>query len=154
MTNNSILLGIMNRMKLSDSSFTERIISQKTIYLLQELGISTTYSFKWYNYGVYSKELADNMFSVSLSQVNSSTIGQDEEKIINDFTTFAGIDQKNPIFLEMASSTVFLSKQTPFITKQDLFNELIQLKPHLNNQNQFNQVLDKLNHTKINLSFS
>lgn len=144
MANNSIFLGIMNKMKLSDSSFTERIISQKTIYLLQEFGIPTTYSFKWYNYGVYSKGLADDMFSVSPTQIISSNIDQNEEKIINVFIAFAGDDQRNPLFLEMASSIKFLSKQNPFISKEELFNRIIELKPHLNNPDQFNQIFEKL----------
>ena len=144
MTNKTILLGIMNRLKLSDSSFTERIVSQKTIYLLQEFGIQTTYDFKWYNYGVYSRELADDMFSSTPSQIRTAVANSDVEAAIHKLTSFADEDIKNPLFLEMASSILFIYKTNSLLKKDEVFEVLLSKKPHLDNRKQFDSIFEKL----------
>ena len=145
MTNKDILQNIMNRLNLSDSSFTERIISQKTVYLLQEVGIGTNYLFNWNHYGVYSKELSNYMFSTFPEQiVTSSPPDKKIEKAVAAFITFAGENMRNPLFLELASSALYLIRINPFLKKEELFDEIIKLKPHLNNREQFEILFEKI----------
>jgi len=144
MTNKTMLCEVMNKLKLSDSSFTERIISQKTVYLLQEFGLQTNYDFKWYNYGVYSRELADDIFSSNSLQISLTPTNTDTEVAIKKFADFSVESIKDPLFLELASSVRFLLKQNPFIEKEKLYQKIVELKPHLNNQEQFNQIYERL----------
>ena len=41
-----------------NTEFINRLIMQKQVYLLQQIGFESNYSFFWYIHGVYSKELA------------------------------------------------------------------------------------------------
>ena len=144
MENKTILWGVMNKLKLSDCSFTERIISQKTIYLLQEFGLQTTYDFKWYNYGVYSGELADAMFSSNPNQISITPLNPDSEEVINKLASFTGEDIKNPLFLEVASSILFIRKTNPLLKKDEVYEALLSKKPHLDNREQFDIIFEKL----------
>ncbi|MDU1911928.1 hypothetical protein [Fusobacterium sp.] len=49
---------IFQKMRLSNESFEDRLISQKKIYLLESLGIDLGYKYNWYTRGPYSPSLA------------------------------------------------------------------------------------------------
>jgi hypothetical protein len=44
--------------------FTERLILQKTVYLLQAAGVRLGYSFSWYRRGPYSSTLTRDAFAI------------------------------------------------------------------------------------------
>ena len=53
--------------KLKRDSTRERLILQKTIYLLEESGMQLGYGFGWYKYGPYSQDLVQDAYSVLYS---------------------------------------------------------------------------------------
>lgn len=59
-----IVNGIIFRiLELRIESFEDRLICQKKIYLLQELGIDLGYKYNWYVYGPYSPALTNYVYS-------------------------------------------------------------------------------------------
>lgn len=44
------------------STFDDRLILQKTVYLIQQLGVSLGYSYSWYIRGPYSRDLTADAF--------------------------------------------------------------------------------------------
>ena len=58
MTNIDIANGlIFQALAVEKNSFDERLLSQKKIFLLQELGVDIGYSYNWYIRGPYSPDL-------------------------------------------------------------------------------------------------
>jgi len=52
------------RIPLSVSTFDDRLILQKTVYLLQAAGIQLGYRFRWYLKGPYSPDMTANAFGI------------------------------------------------------------------------------------------
>ena len=136
MENKIILTHIAKKFNFSSSSFNKRMISQKAFYILQEMGLGTTYSFKWYLYGVYSQELADNFFQGVPSLPNENLTEKQKETIIS-FEEFCKGNLENPSFFELASSIIYLFRINPFLSKEKIFNEIVKCKHHLNDKDAF-----------------
>jgi len=144
MIKSKISKNIIRKFNLASETFEQRIISQKAVYILQELGLETNYNFSWYLYGVYSKELADDFFHFNFSNEDFS---EKQNITIQNFEGLVGENINDPMFFELVSSIVYLLRSdplNPFISREDLFNKLINLKPHLNNLEQFNKLYDKI----------
>jgi uncharacterized protein YwgA len=63
MTNIDIAIGmVFQALRVKKDSFDSRIISQKKIFLLQEMGIDIGYSYNWYIRGPYSPDLANYIY--------------------------------------------------------------------------------------------
>ena len=61
---------------LSVSTFDDRLILQKVVYLLQAAGIQMGYRFRWYLKGPYSPEMTADAFSI----INEGESGTQELK--------------------------------------------------------------------------
>lgn len=142
MSGKRILNYLKENLSLSNSSFTKRIISQKTIYILQEMGIKTEYNFNWYLYGVYSQALADDIFHYNDEGIETT---EEQKEIIQKFLELGEENISNPLFLEMASSIIFIKKSNQFLTNDEIFEKIIKVKPHLNDKNFFLDTLEKMN---------
>jgi len=101
------------------------------------------YGFNWYLYGVYSQELAEDFFNYSDSGEDS--ISESQKEIINKFLRLGSENIQNPIFLETVSSILYLKNQNPFDSKEEIFNRLINVKPHLNDRENFELAYEKIN---------
>lgn len=53
---------------VSTAKFDDRLIVQKTVYLLQQAGVELGYSFRWYLRGPYSPAAADDLFTLASTQ--------------------------------------------------------------------------------------
>jgi uncharacterized protein YwgA len=131
----------------------DRLALQKTIYLLQKMGLDFGYHYKWYTLGPYSSDLANDMFE-GLSNSILTTVddgyrkfetGKTYEKLrrkipeeITESTKelvtlrkIVGKDLKNSALLECMGSLLFLKRDRyPRInSKGDVFLELDKLKP-------------------------
>ena len=64
MTNIDIVNGlIFQALQIKKDTFDDRLLSQKKIFLLQELGVDIGYSYNWYIRGPYSPDLTDYIFN-------------------------------------------------------------------------------------------
>jgi len=133
---NNLLSFLVKKFGISNSSFNDRIISQKMIFILQEMGLGTNYNFKWYLYGVYSSELAQDIFE---GNYGGEKITKEKEEILLKFSSLIKEDINNPSFLETLSSIIYFLKNNPFLSKEEVFNKLGDLKPHLKDLEQFNR---------------
>lgn len=58
------------------SSFKSRLIFQKQVYLLQELGVKLGYSYGWYLHGPYSREVTSDGFRLENIQNQIANLPQ------------------------------------------------------------------------------
>jgi uncharacterized protein YwgA len=131
----------------------DRLALQKTIYLLQKMGLEFGYQYKWYTLGPYSSDLANDMFEgLSINAFNASDEGYSEfetgstyrklreripSKITEDTTqveklvAILGKDIKNSTMLECIGSLLFLKDDefSKLKTQEEVFSELEKLKP-------------------------
>ncbi len=142
MANKQILAYLIKKFGFSNDSFNKRMISQKSMYILQEIGLGTNYNFNWYLYGVYSQELADDIFSMSSSE--TSELSEFQKVIISKFEELSKNNLENPSFFELVSSIVYLVRINPFMHKEEIFNKIVELKPHLEDKETFDRVYPKI----------
>ena len=105
MTNIDIVNGLVfQALRINKETFDERLVSQKKVFLLQEMGVDIGYSYNWYVRGPYSPDLATYIFSnldvlkeqdfskyhltesvqKNIDAVNNLDLGIEKDKIIYD----------------------------------------------------------------------
>src|SRR5271170_4633462 len=108
------------KVSLSVNTFNERLILQKSAYLLQAAGINMGYRFQWYIRGPYSPDITAGAFGI----VNEGESGKNElEKWKLDNKSSARAHSLQPLLskesesmtdrarrLELLASTLFLFK--------------------------------------------
>lgn len=131
--------------------FNNRLIYQKTIYLLQYSGISLGYRFNWYIRGPYSPDLTSTIFEVnenpSIYSESKSIRFKDQEGIerkIKKFSKALGDNSQNPEFLEILASVAYLNENDPAYSdiNGNLKTRLLQLKPFVKDFSDFDQLYD------------
>lgn len=89
----NIMLGaLMKELKLSDSCLDERVRLQRTVYLLQIMGLSFGYEFKWFVRGMYSPELARDIKKLETTlqkSRNEFEFTALQRKLLNNFFSYA-----------------------------------------------------------------
>jgi uncharacterized protein YwgA len=123
---------------LSISTFGNRKILQKTVYILHEMGLKSSYSYNWYLHGPYSPDLAEDAYEIESNksyydQAVSDYKFKDNAKIIiqNFKDVFQG-KENNDVWLELICSLLFLKRYY----KQDdakLRSMLLSRKPQFKN---------------------
>lgn len=134
MTNIDIANGIVfQAMSISNDSFDNRIIAQKKIYLLQELGIDIGYSYNWYLRGPYSPDLTtyiyNNIDMLKDQQFSDVKLTDKAQVAINTVNGFAS---SKPSSLSVASWYELLASIHYIICKMksaEPCKKLISLKP-------------------------
>ena len=114
-TAKGILYKIATLFELKRNTTKQRLILQKTIYLLEEYGMQLGYGFGWYKYGPYSQDLVQDAYSVLYAAENyyktetsEWKFSPESEKIFGDFkTTFAGV-LGDAEMLELVASIHFI----------------------------------------------
>ena len=114
----------------SNNSLENRIIVQKIAYLLQKKGIQFGYSFGWYIYGVFSRDLwrdnlgnSDSKTSRELSPVELVTIDTLKHQSVKN--TFSNSDE-----LELVTSILYWAeKQSKPINDEEVLNLVRATKP-------------------------
>ncbi len=99
----------------SMKEFDDRVEFQKILYIAQQYGIDFEYPFLWYLKGPYSKSAANDGFLIedlknrqqliSCSKPTLNNLELEFSKIISDY-------KDNPIWLEIASSVLYLRKES------------------------------------------
>jgi len=123
-------------------SLNNRIIFQKTIYLLQKIGLDSKYKFSWYLYGPYSSELASHGFNLSKKgniEVQGPALNAET---INKFKTLTKGKGKDSVWYELVASILFLSENNS--SKETIFTKIKGHRTYLNNQTSFETAWNKL----------
>lgn len=130
---------IFQKMNIRKTTFDERIICQKKIYLLESLGTDMGYSYNWYIKGPYSPGLANYVYSnidiLSEMDFNSYKVSDTVEKnihIVNGFNESKPKEITESSWYELLASLVYIDKNRESWKvnkgKDNLFSELIKHK--------------------------
>ena len=98
------------------SSFSGRLLFQKTVQLLQSFGIDLGYRYNWYLRGPYSPDLAKDGFELKdvvprLRDIPIEFENKTDKARYDRFTAFMSDKKDDPDALEIASSICFLHKE-------------------------------------------
>ena len=131
-----VLGGLLRRLDSFDmSTFKGRLILQKTVYLMQSMGIFLGYRFNWYVYGPYSPELARHGFELGqrYQEVEPYEFhGESHRKSFARLIDFLGSKRKNPIWLEAVASIHFQRKLNPAKPKEQILLDIKNKQPYFN----------------------
>lgn len=134
MTNIDIANGlIFQALGVSKDTFDDRLISQKKVFLLQELGVNIGYSYNWYVRGPYSPDLTTYIFNnldvlkeQDFSNYRFSDTVQGKIDSVNALADTKPDSLSIPSWYELLASVLYIHKKWK---KKDVFTSLIQYKP-------------------------
>lgn len=136
----SKILNLVYKMVLDEDfeygSFEKRLKLQKTVYLLENLGVNVgNYGFTWYKHGPYSQELQDDAYYGSSSECTSlSDDAKDKIVRLKRFVSECkGTPYSAAFWLEDIASLYYL-KYRMKLEQDELLPRLIKEKSHLDNQ--------------------
>lgn len=115
------------------NTYRGRFYTQKTAFLAKALGIEITYRFTVYVAGPYSHDLTCDYYANSKKAQSLETdyeLLPPEIEVLDRIKGCRGIYQ-NMSLMEATSTIVYLKKETPALTDDDVFVRLKRLKPYL-----------------------
>ncbi len=112
-----------------------RFLTQKIAFLAKALGMNIGYDFTIYVSGPYSRELNCEYYPDEV-KTKMNALQTDYALTPSDVSVLARIRDcrgllENQSLMEAASTAVYLVKQNPKITEDNLFLSLKLLKPHI-----------------------
>ena len=139
MTNIDIANGLVfQSLGVGKDTFDERLLSQKKVFLLQELGVDIGYSYNWYIRGPYSPDLANYIFhnldilkEQDLSGYRLSEAGKKPDSL-----------RSLPSWYELLASFLYIHKAWKK-NGDDVFTSLLQYKPQYTRE-QFDAAVHEL----------
>lgn len=147
----SKILQMLDFSSIDPSTFENRLIYQKTIYLLQFSGISLGYRFNWYIRGPYSPELTETIYKIdndrSIFSEGSSIRFKNQDEIEQKtgfFLETLAENAKNPEFLEVLASIAYIKENDSAYRNlgNNLKTRLLKLKPFVKDFDNFDQLYD------------
>jgi uncharacterized protein YwgA len=136
-SNNRVVLlgGLLKRIgRFNVASFKDRLVFQKTVYLLQARGVFLGYSFNWYLHGPYSPVLARDGFELATiyDGLDPYHFGDANTEVSFDrFCKFINEHATDANWLEAAASIHFLRKAYPFESKKETIQKVKAKGAHL-----------------------
>lgn len=151
MTNIDIANGLVfQSLGISKDTFDERLLSQKKVFLLQELGVDMGYSYNWYVRGPYSPDLANYIFNnLDILKEQDLSGYQLSEESCQKIESVNNLASKKPVTINSLASWYELLASVLFIHKlwhkneDDVFACLKQYKPQYT-QEQFDAAVSEL----------
>lgn len=139
MTNIDIANGLVfQALGVNKDSFEGRLMSQKKVFLLQELGINMGYSYNWYVHGPYSPDLTtyiynniDVLIEQDLSKYCFSDTVQEKIDAVNSLGKVKPDSLDVPSWYELLASVVYIQKKWK---KDDAFSCLVEYKPQFSRE--------------------
>lgn len=109
-----LLAGLLKRAgDYSVATFRDRLVLQKTVYLLQAFGIYLGYRFTWYLHGPYSTQLTRDAFGLQPDWSANSPVhftNEASEHRFRQFLQFVEPNQADGLWLETIASAHFLAR--------------------------------------------
>lgn len=120
------------------NTLRDRILLQKKVYLLQQIGVNLGLSYSWYLHGPYSKELTALAYQcvpmgedIFLSYSLKSAVISKVEQINNLFLKVPKtLKMEESDWYELIASIVYSQKQGR--EEKDAIQEVLKLKPKFN----------------------
>ncbi len=148
MTNIDIANGVIfQALGVAKDSFDARLLSQKKIFLLQELGVDLGYSYNWYVRGPYSPNLTNYIFNnldilreQDFSQYHLAPQAQDCVNTVNTLASTKPSTLSVPSWYELLASVLYIHKKWQ---KGNDYDTLIQYKPQYTEE-QYNLAVQEL----------
>jgi hypothetical protein len=126
--NPQALGGLLKRSGHFDmTTFSGRLILQKTVYLWDSFGVPTGYPFNWYVRGPYSPPLTAAGFQIKDSFASippTKFVDPNVESRFTDCLAFIGTRAGNVRWLELVASIHFLAKLEPRPAKTLIYNTI------------------------------
>lgn len=110
MDEKNFLAALMKELNCDLSSLHNRIIFQKKMYLLREMGFPLKYNFNWWRFGPYSSKMSDTAFSITNFENTSITFDSSLQKILDKFREFSKDKENNLEFFEIAACILYLKQ--------------------------------------------
>lgn len=127
------LVGLLRRIdNYSIGSFSERLILQKTIYLMQVFGLPLGYRFSWYFHGPYCPDLTRQLYEIrEINERNEKRKfkSQDHEATFIRFIEFLGDKKKDRNWLEAVASLHYLKRDQLDSDNEIIIDKFLKLKP-------------------------
>ena len=127
------LAGLLRRIdNYSISLFADRLILQKTVYLMQSFGLPLHYRFSWYFHGPYCPALTKQLYEIG--EINEESEPRkfkdsNHEDTFSRFIQFLSDRRKDEKWLEAIASLHYLKKNHPNLNNDELINRFLELKP-------------------------
>lgn len=139
MTNIDIANGLVfQALGISKDTFDDRLLSQKKVFLLQELGVNLGYSYNWYVRGPYSPDLTTYIFrnldmlkEQDFSDYRFSEAVQGKVDAVNSLDNAKPDSLSTPSWYELLASVLYIRRKW---NKTDAFASLKQYKPQYSQQ--------------------
>lgn len=137
--------------KFNASFFEKRMEMQKAIYILQEAGIRVgDYDFLWYKHGPYCQSLQDDLLCLSGTPDVTISYSEDAKEVIERVKNVFNMKVKysRSAWVECLASLQYLRANIFSLSasKEDIVNNLVARKPHLNDMDTNLMALDKLDY--------
>ena len=134
MTNIDIANGLVfQALGISKDTFDDRLLSQKKMFLLQELGVNLGYTYNWYVHGPYSPDLTTYIFhKLDVLKEQDFSEYRFSEAVQGKVNTVNALAAKKPDALSMCSWYELLASVLYIKTKwkkEDVFASLVKHKP-------------------------
>ncbi len=114
---------VFQKLNISKSTFEERLVCQKKIYLLQSLNVPLGFYFDWYVYGPYSKNLTayvydnyDLLIQSDFSKYRLSDTAKTKIQTVNQLEIKNSTQLSIPLWYELLASLLYIYKN-PFLYK-------------------------------------
>jgi uncharacterized protein YwgA len=123
--------------------FGDRLVLQKKVFLLKKLGFDLGYEFHPYIRGPYCNELATDGYKIR--DVIKIT-GDDpcSNKSLNVLSELSKNHENDIYWFEMLASLVYLFNENKSISKKELKKKLFEHKPHLSDEEMFEEAYNIL----------
>lgn len=129
------IIRILNALTtFSLDNFDDRLRLQKIVFLARMIGFNLGYSFDWYARGPYSPSLTKMLFSANEEGrliLESVTLQDSEEPIVQQLSEFLGEDVSDPRILELLASVWYFIRRASYSKgeRNDLVGKIIRRKP-------------------------
>lgn len=134
------------------SSFNDRLILQKIVYIMMSAGIKLNYHFGWHLRGPYSSSLASDGFALSNQKESyidrSFRISNENQDKIDQIRGTLGSDLFDTDKLELYSSILFISKSYGNLSDEEIITHIKNRKPWLGEETIRNALI-KLKDSKM-----
>ncbi len=129
MGNVETLGAVFNKVgNFSLDTFNDRLIVQKTVYLMQAFDLNIGYHFSWYLRGPYSSGLASDAFELQskpeLLSLQLKFPNNEVEERFNRFLEFMKDKKNDPHVLEILASVHYLKQQNPRMSNEEALKKL------------------------------
>jgi uncharacterized protein YwgA len=118
-----------------DQDFNQRLIVQKTIYLMQQFDLYIGYDFNWYLRGPYSPSLTRDSYQILRRYGELPQIGftdPEAEARFQRFLTFASGRLHDHDWLEAVASIQYLHRRTKDNDPETIYRRIKEKKPAIN----------------------